>query len=193
MVLVVNGKQVLTKGKNYNTIEELMMDYYSNVVKTIPGWNQDYIVKDRFHYNNLVNDLFKQANSVFDNYATEKQAAIIAMMEGSHIVFKEAFKQRFASFEATGKKVSDILLDKSNTERRFDTTMSRIKIGKSTYDELVYQSFREYSNINTEVMEREMEIVSSLSSERISEIFNSGKDAIKTALKSDVRTSMYVS
>ena len=190
MVLVVNGKQVLTKGKNYNTIEELMMDYYSNVVKTIPGWNQDYIVKDRFHYNNLVNDLFKQANSVFDNYATEKQAAIIAMMEGSHIVFKEAFKQRFASFEATGKKVSDILLDKSNTERRFDTTMSRIKIGKSTYDELVYQSFREYSNINTEVMEREMEVVSSLSSERISEIFNSGKDAIKTALKSDVRTSV---
>lgn len=35
-----------------------------------------------------------------------------------------------------------------------------------------------------------MEVVSSLSSEHISEIFNSGKDAIKTAINSDIKTSV---
>ena len=202
MALTVNGNQILRTGETFNTMQEMIMEFYNRVVKIIPNYNAE--ISSMTHAFNSIKRIFNQAISLrtfgTEQNINEKQMAVQLMIYGPQRLIKEAMKQRFASYEADDKnqkKLHTLVRDENNEFRKLNSKHNNMKIGKTTYTNLVHQAYKEYKDImsanENEMLVQEDNILAKVDIENINTLFMSNADTISKIFSADsVQTSKVV-
>lgn len=183
----VNNIDVFEENQVFNSIHEALNYFHNKTMEMmVPKWGK---LNDDKHVNSSYRNLLYQASSINDPLVAEKQVAVMAHMYGTTVLLKEIMKQKFAAAEATGIKLSSILMDSENEFMQLGNYHDNFRIGKSTYSEVIKEAYREYMGVPTSgIMEKENEVLSYLDVNNISQLFIGEKSSLYKSFNNKDRT-----